>query len=294
VIWNRVNLYIFIHIDRLPELNDPLLIAGFDGWGNALNVSKAMASYLIGKLKAERFAKINPETFYSFDKSRPLVNIEQGSLKGISPPGGSFYAAKTGPDENDLVILKANEPNLHWLHFAAEIFSVCDKLGVKTFISLGSMYDNVLHSDRIISGIASNETLLNKLKQKDVLPINYRGPGAIHSTLHSEAAKRGFQCISLWCHCPYYLEGATHFGLLSHLGSLLSFLGGFTLNIEEVETSWKELNRQIQGLIETNPELEAMISGLRKAKVRGSWASMGDSVKKGEKVIHLTDFLKPK
>jgi proteasome assembly chaperone (PAC2) family protein len=45
-----------IHIKELPELKNALLIAGFDGWGNAMDLSRAMASYLIRKLEAKYFA----------------------------------------------------------------------------------------------------------------------------------------------------------------------------------------------------------------------------------------------
>jgi proteasome assembly chaperone (PAC2) family protein len=282
-----------IFIKKLPQLSDAMLIAGFDGWGNALDLSRAMVSYLIRKLDAERFAKINPDLFYRYDETRPVVNIKKGALKSVAPPGGSLYAARTGSGENDLVLLKAHEPNLRWLHFVNELFSLCEKLDIKTVITLGSMYDNVLHTDRIISAIASEEDLFSKLEQWNVIPIDYHGPSAIHSLIQSEGQKRGFQCISLWCHCPYYLQGTTHFGLLSQLASLLTFIGGFGLDTLELDTSWKELNRQIQGLIEKNPELQTMISELRKAKVRGSWASLKESAEKGSKVISLEDFLKP-
>ncbi|MCD6298518.1 MAG: PAC2 family protein [Deltaproteobacteria bacterium] len=282
-----------IFIEKLPELKDPILIAGFDGWGNALDVSRAMVAYMVRKLKAGRFATINPDLFYHYDKNRPSVNIKDGILKDISAPGGGFYYARTGSQGKDLVILKATEPNLRWINFAEELLSLCERLGVKTIITLGSMYDNVLHSDRIISGIVSNQDLFARLRQKNVIPINYQGPSAIHSTLHSESIKRGFDCINLWCHCPYYLEGTTHFGLLASLGGLLSSIGNFELDMEEIETSWKDLNRQLQEIIEKNPEFQDMINNLRKAKVRGSWASMKESIKKGDKVIPLKNFLEP-
>ena len=282
-----------IYIKELPKLRDTILIAGFDGWGNALDLSRAMISYLIRKLDAEYFAKINPDLFYRYDETRPIVNIKQGALKSVSPPGGSLYAARTGSEERDLVLLRANEPNLRWLYFVNELFSLCEKLDIKTVITLGSMYDNVLHTDRIISAITSEEDLFSKLEQWNVIPIDYHGPSAIHSLIQSEGIKRGFQCISLWCHCPYYLQGTTHFGLLSQLASLLTFIGGFGLDTQELDTSWKELNRQIQGLIEKNPELQTMINELRKAKVRGSWASLKESAGKSSKVISLEDFLKP-
>jgi proteasome assembly chaperone (PAC2) family protein len=282
-----------VYIKELPKLRDAILVAGFDGWGNALDLSRAMVSYLIRKLDAEYFAKINPDLFYRYDETRPIAKIKQGALKSVSPPGGSLYAARTGPEERDLVLLRANEPNLRWLHFVNELLSLCEKLDIKTIITLGSMYDNVLHTDRIISAITSEEDLFSKLEQWNVIPIDYHGPSAIHSLIQSEGQKRGFQCVSLWCHCPYYLTGTTHFGLLSQLASLLTFMGGFGLDTQELDTGWKELNRQIQGLIEKNPELQTMINELRKAKVRGSWASLKESAGKSSKVISLEDFLKP-
>ena len=130
------------------------------------------------------------------------------------------------------------------------------------------MYDNMLHTDTMVSGIASNEALFDKL----------------------EAKKRDMDYIGLWCHCPYYLQGTPHYGLLSHVGSLLSSLGGFKLDTKELDSAWIELSKQIQDIVDNNPELQGMINDLRKAKVKGSW----DSAKRHDKIIHLEDFLEPK
>lgn len=279
-----------LKIEYLPQLENPLFIAGFEGWGNALDISRGMVDYLIQKLKAERFGKINPDLFYRFDENRPIVDIKNGLLEDIKPPEGAFHVVQESFSGRDMIIFKAVEPNLHWFQFIDAVLSLCDQIGVKTIISLGSMYDNVLHTDKLVSAIASSEALLSTLQQIKVNPVNYSGPSAIHSTIHSLAQKRGFECISLWCHCPYYLQGTTHFGLLSHLGSLLSSWGGFDLDTDELETTWQDLSKQIQGLIDKNPELQSMVDDLRKAKVKGSW----NGTKKGEKVIHLEDFFKPR
>jgi proteasome assembly chaperone (PAC2) family protein len=155
------------------------------------------------------------------------------------------------------------------------------------------MYDNVLHSDRIISGIASHEDALFRLKQKGVIPVSYQGPGAVHSTLQLEGLKQGFQCISLWCHCPYYLQNTKHYGLLSHLAGVLSFLGEFELDTQDLETRWKTIESQIGEVIQNSSELQTMIDNIRKAKVRGTWQDLKKSTK-GEKVIDLSDFLPPR
>jgi len=283
-----------IQIDEFPDLKNPLLIAGFDGWGNALKISSGLAAYLIRTFKAQPFAEINPDVFFSYDESRPVVHIEEGVFKSLSSPGGTFYAARTESDARDLVILKTDEPNLRWFGFIEELFDLCSRLNIETIITIGSMYDHVLHTDRIISALTSDAALNSMLSQKGVNSISYQGPSAIHSTIHAEGLKRDFTCMSLWCHCPYYLQGTTHFGILAHLGKLIASLGGFELNTQDLETSWEKLNLQIEKLIENNAELQAVVNELRKAKVRGSAAEMKGTLKTDEKIINIKDFLQPK
>jgi proteasome assembly chaperone (PAC2) family protein len=279
-----------IEVQYYPELNDPLFIAGFEGWGNALDISRGMIEYMIEKLHAKAFAEILSDPFYRFDENRPVAEIEDGLLKKMKPPGGHFYIVDKEIAGRDLILLKASEPSLQWIRLSKAILTLCEKLGAKTLINLGSMYDNVLHTDTIISAAASSEDLLKTIQSERVLAVNYKGPSAIHSTILNEALKTGVNCCSLWCHCPYYLQGTTHFGLLSHLGSFLASWGGFRLDTTELEKNWKELNKQIQAIIDRSPELQGMINDLKKSKLKGSW----DMVRKGDKVIRLEDFLKPK
>lgn len=277
-------------LEHLPPMEDPLLIAGFEGWGNALDISRGMADYIIEKLKGRSIGIINPDLFYRFDEHRPVAEIEEGLLKNLTPPGGRLFAVDRAVSGRDLIIVKAAEPNLRWLTFAEDLFDLIQRTGVKMMISLGSMYDNVLHTDTVLSAVASNNDLLAQLKSKKVVAVNYKGPSSIHSTLLHESIKRGLPYVSIWCHCPFYLQGTTHFGLLSYLGSLLSSWGGFMLDTHELDRTWKDLSKQIQGIIDKNPELQTMISDLRKSKIKGSW----EDAKRGDKIIHLEDFFKPK
>jgi len=279
-----------IHFEQLPELRNPLFIAGFDGWGNALDISKGTVAYLIRKLEAKPVAQLNPDFFYHFDENRPLVDIRDGILTALSPPGGAFYATQGTSGPRDLLLFQGAEPGLSWHYFAERLLYLCRRLGVKTLISLGGMYDNVLHTDFAVSVSASDNKLLDEFKEKGALAVSYSGPSAIHSTIMMEAQKRGFSSISLWGHCPHYLQGASHYGLIAHLCSLLASWGGFDVDTTELSDSWQNLSEQIQTAIDKNPELQEMIATLRKTKIRGVWSETGSH----EKIIHLKDFLRPK
>jgi len=279
-----------IIIEDLPPLRNPVMIAGFGGWGNALNVSKAMAAYLIRSLDAVAFARLDPDAYYRYDEHRPVVTIEDGRFRKVVPPGGTFFAARTRSDQRDVIILEADEPDLNWYSFADALMGLCRQLNARLLITIGSMYDNVLHTDRFISGIASDPDCAAILNKKQMNLISYQGPSAIHSVLLAEACKRRIGNISLWCHCPYYLQGTTHFGQLLQLGALLGELGNFSVNLDELEKGWRKLQQQIDSLIGENSELQQLVADLRKRKARGSIASVRKGLKSDNKVIDLKDF----
>ena len=93
-----------IHFKQVPKLHDPLFIAGFEGWGNALDVSTGTVDYLIRKLEAKAVAQLNPDYFYHFDENRPLVNIKEGILSDLLPPSGTFYATQGSSGARDLLL----------------------------------------------------------------------------------------------------------------------------------------------------------------------------------------------
>lgn len=280
-----------IQIESTPQLKRPVLIIGFDGWGNALNVAKGMISYLIQKLGATKIATINPDRYYRYDAVRPWVTIEQGVAKELLPPGGNFFAAQTSHGERDIVILDAYEPNMNWFQFSEELISFCTRLEIDTIISLGGMFDNVLHTDRIISGTVSSETLLSRLIGFNINTITYQGPTSIHSVILSEGQKKGMSCYSLWCHCPYYLQDMVFFGMISHLGKLISSIGEFQLDTEELDKKWRKTGGSIQQMLKNKPEIMSAVSQLKKQKPRGAWTKMKPPPAKDEKVINLQDYM---
>jgi proteasome assembly chaperone (PAC2) family protein len=277
-------------IEHIPELSHPVLIAGFEGWANGGNVAVGTIDYLIQKLGATRFAKIDPNNFYRFDDARPIVKVEGGQLREIFPPEAVFYAAHDIQTEGDLILFKANEPHLRWFSFVEVILSLCKRLGAEFIISLGGLQDNVVHTDAIISGFASSEEVLERLRQTQVIPAEYKGPGAIHSLILQQAKSMGIEGISLWGHSPFYLQG-TNLRLLSRMTTILADLADVHVDTGELEKGWTQLARQIQRFIDGNPELQNVIKEIMKSKTPGE---LPRPERKDGKVIYLDDFFKPK
>jgi proteasome assembly chaperone (PAC2) family protein len=259
-----------------------------------LNVSTDTVDYLIERLGGERFARLDPDLFFNYENMRPTIDIRDGVMRGFDPPDGRFYAVHTDAGQSDLVLLKSHEPTMNWYRFSAGLFDLFTQLEGRLLITLGSMYDNVLHTDRRISGMADGRGFRQRLAESKAALITYHGPGAVHTILQVEGTRLGIECVSLWAHCPYYLQGTSHFGLQAELSTLLSQLANFRLDTIDLEKRWRGMAAQIQRLVDAKPEVRDMIDKLRKQKPGASTPALQTGLKKGEKIIDISDFLDSK
>lgn len=285
--------YETFQLETLPTLKAPMFIVGFRGWGNALDVSAGMAVYLVETLEGVSIGRLDPDRCYRYDESRPVVRIEDGAMRSITPPEGIFYTVETATDENDLLILIADEPSLNWHRFSRELVDFALQLAAPAVISIGSMFDHVLHADRIISAVSTGRDFEAIFSRHEVIPINYHGPSAIHTIILDACRKQAVTGTSLWCHCPAYLQGITHHGLMIQLTRLLTDMASFSLSTKVLETRWHALEIQIQKLITENPKLEAVMDQIRRKKRQGAWQSQKKSENEQGNVINLKDFLDP-
>ena len=285
--------YTTFQLETAPELSSPVIIVGFRGWGNALEVASGMAAYLVDSLNGRSIGRLDSDACFRYDENRPVVAIESGRIKSINPPGGSFFAVETAPGESDLLVLTADEPSLQWHRFSWELVELARKIGARQLISLGSMFDHVLHTDRIISAATTGEDQTDVLNHHGVLPVNYQGPSAIHTVILEACRKQGLSGASLWCHCPAYLQGITHHGVMLHLARLLADMANFSLKTKGLESRWTALEIQIRELIAENPKLEAVMDQIRRKKRQGAWQNLQATGDAKDNVINLQDFIDP-
>lgn len=285
--------YDTIQMERAPLPTEPVLIIGLRGWGNALDVSAGMAGYLVETLPSKPVGGLDPDRCYHYDETRPVVKIQSGRIESIDPPGGTFFAVTTPTGQRDLLVLIADEPSLNWYRFSRELVDLAHELGAPAVISLGSMMDNVLHTDRIVSALSTAGDFEGAFKRHGVIPINYHGPSAIHTLILEACRKRALTGASLWSHCPAYLQGISHHGMMHQLALLLTDMAEFDLDTDALAARWEALEAQIGRLISENPKIEAVMDQIRRKKRQDVMQQPGKTGPNEANVINLQDFLEP-
>src|SRR6267143_1055055 len=109
-------------VQDLPHgLRRPILIMAFPGWNDAAEAASTAARYLATSFQAEKFAEIDPEEFYHFGLTRPLVRYNAANEREIVWPATEFSVTRSAALPRDLIVGVAAEPHLRWKTYCATV-----------------------------------------------------------------------------------------------------------------------------------------------------------------------------
>ena len=132
--------------------------------------------HLITNLKTRKLAEMDPEEFYSFTDTRPLVSIVGAGERAIHWPRGEFHGAAL-EHTSDLVLFVAPEPNLKWRTFASVMLDGMQRFGVQSMVCIGSIFGAVPHrGDVRMTGWANDDALARRAGAPQRHVHQLRGP----------------------------------------------------------------------------------------------------------------------
>ncbi len=242
-------------------LREPLALVAFGGWVDAGSAGTGAVRYLVESLSATKYADVDPEEFYSFTDTRPLTtNVGPGERATHWPRGEFYFARLPEPATRDLVLFVAPEPNLKWRTFCTLVLDTLDELGVRTLVTVGSVFGAVHHrGDVPITGWATDARLREALQRRQVSFTNYEGPTGIMTVLLAEAQSRGIPSMALVGFTPNYVQGVPNPRTSHAILRAAADLTGTPLGLDGLERAGRVLARQIDRLLADQPELRERV-----------------------------------
>ncbi|MEU6415007.1 PAC2 family protein [Microbispora sp. NPDC046933] len=192
-----------IEFEGLPELVDPVLIAAFEGWNDAGEASSGVLAHLESEWKATPLVELDPEDYYDFQVTRPVVELGDGLTRSIVWPTTRLLLARPPGAKRDVVLLRGIEPNMRWRSFCAEIVGLCHDLGIELAILLGALLNDSPHTRPVpITGSVSDPGMARALNLE---LTKYEGPTGIVGVLQHTLGTAGLRTVSLWASVPHYV-----------------------------------------------------------------------------------------
>jgi proteasome assembly chaperone (PAC2) family protein len=272
--------------DYMPELKNPLVVAGFHGWSNAGSVSSDTLEYLTEKLKPRPFARLDEEPFVNFTLERPIGQIEDGVIHDLESMATDLLFWSSPESEHDLILLLGKEPHFHWPDYSGILVDAMVKLDVQRLYTIGGVQDTVSHSaPPVVSIVGSSPHVVAGAARLDegVRAAEYYGPVSIHSFLIRACIDAGIEAVSLWGHVPAYLQRSPR--VVAKMITILNNAAGIQCSIDDLGFESIEMDRKIHDALLRDPNLKRFVETVERQSSDDELD--GDD----DKVIRLNDFL---
>ena len=280
-----------------PEgLRRPILIMAFTGWNDAAESATTAARYLATSFQAEKFAEIDPEDFYHFGLTRPLVRYktEDSGEREVVWPATEFSVTRSTTLSRDLIVGVAAEPHLKWKTYCATVLELARRCNVTLVLTLGALLAEVPHTRPVrLSGTASDPELRALLGTR---PTRYEGPTGIVGVLNTVSREGGLETASLWANVPHYISGIENpkatLALVKRVLSLVSA----PADLSDLDEAVKQFDQNLAEIVAQNSKIAGYVSKLEKAAPEedepGDRASQSDLPPASELVAEIEQFLR--
>ena len=243
-----------------PALERPVMITAFRGWNDGGQGASLAGGFLARAWNTARFAEIEPENFYDFQATRPLVSLVDGTTRRIDWPENAFYHGRIAGQERDAVILLGVEPNLRWRTFCSLVTDVAHELSVELVVTLGSLLADVPHTRPApVTGSATDPALVEQL---GLQASRYEGPTGIVGVLHDACKQAGLPSASLWAAVPHYVSLAPSPRAALSLCRRLADLVGADLDTTELEEASEHYAEQVSEAVSADADTQAYVEEL--------------------------------
>lgn len=252
-----------IELEDVPELNNPVMIAAFEGWNDAGDAASAVVEHLIDAWDAEPVAALDPEDYYDFQVNRPRV-LADGTKRRISWRTTRILVATDTPLGRDVVLVHGVEPSFRWRAFAIELMEFAQAADVQLVITLGALMADVAHTRPIpVTATSDQEEVRHRF---DVEISSYEGPTGIVGVLADAAVQVGIPSVSAWAAIPHYAghtpSPKATAALLSRLESLLDAPIDHA-DLDEDARAWQ---RGVDELAAGDPDIAEYVESLEEAQ----------------------------
>jgi predicted ATP-grasp superfamily ATP-dependent carboligase len=276
-----------LRIEHRPELERPVLIAAFRGWNDGAQGASLAGGYLAKIWNAQQFASIDPEEFYDFQATRPMVSLVEGMTRRIDWPDNDFYHASPEGLGRGAILLLGVEPNLRWRRFTRLIVDLARGYEVELVVTLGALLADVPHTRPApVTGTATDPELVERL---GLQASRYEGPTGVVGVLHDACREASIPSVSLWAAVPHYVSLAPSPRAALALCERLAELLEAGIDTSELEEAVEAYTQRVTEAVSTDEETAEYVQELerRSEMIDESDLPSGDSL-----AAELTRFLR--
>ena len=255
-----------LQVHEVPVgLRRPILIMAFTGWNDAAESASTAARYLATTFQAKKFAEIDPEEFYHFGLTRPLVRYRSDAPteREIVWPATEFSLTRSSALPRDIIVGVAAEPHLRWKAYCAAVLDLVRRCEIHLVLTLGALLAEVPHTRPVrLSGTSTDPELRALLGART---SRYEGPTGIVGVLNIACREKGVPTASLWANVPHYISGIENpKAAMAIVKRVLSLLPASS-DLSDLDEAVKQFDQNLAEIVSQNAKIAGYVAKLERA-----------------------------
>jgi predicted ATP-grasp superfamily ATP-dependent carboligase len=253
----------YINLEWRPELERPILIAGFTGWNDAADAASVAVDTLLNSWQARRFGAFDGEEFFDFQATRPQIKLVDGVTRTVEWPVNVLSATESSLEAADgrgAILLTGPEPNFRWRSFSAAVVELAKELNVEMVVTMGALLADVPHSRPVSVAANSQDSAL--VESLGLSASRYEGPTGITGVLHRICAEGGLPSVSFWASVPHYLPAVPSAPAALALLDKLSTLLGTSVDTSDLKHTAETYQEQVSVAVSQDSDLSSYVQML--------------------------------
>jgi proteasome assembly chaperone (PAC2) family protein len=250
----------YVNMERRPELERPVLIAGFTGWNDAAEAASLAVRTMGEQWEARRFGAFDGEEFFDYQTTRPQIKLVEGVTRTVEWPENELSAteARVGAlGGRGAILLSGPEPNFRWRAFSQAVVNLARDFDVRLVVTLGALLADVPHSRPV--SVAANAQDPSLVENLGLTASRYEGPTGITGVLHRYCASKDLPSVSFWASVPHYLSSVPSAPAALALLQSLSNLLGTSFDTTHLNSTSEDYQRQVSVAVAQDSDLASYV-----------------------------------
>ncbi len=246
---------------EIPPLRRPLLLIAFEGAFDAAQSATSALKWICDRSNSAAIAEIDPERYFNFQETRPLVRITSDGTRVIDWPKTTVNAART-ESTRDLVVMTGIEPHLRWGGFAEHVVEVARRSGCEMVVTVGAFIAMVPHTRPF--GVTASAIHPELVRRLQLSRPTYEGPTSLVGVINERVERANIPVISLRVSVPHYVPGPPNPKATRALLRRLQQTTGVATAYEDLDKDVSEWSNRVDQAVASDEESQAYVAHLER------------------------------
>lgn len=244
-----------------PELEEPVLLLGLDGFVDAGNATRLALAALREGQEPRVVARFDVDQLIDYRSRRPALQFDTDHWSGYYTPALEMVAL-TDTGHTDYLLLSGPEPDSQWERFITAVEQLVRRFRVRLVIGLASIPLAVPHTRPI--GVTVHGTRSELTEGHQAWFTTAEVPGSAANLLEYRFGERGLDAMGFAAHVPHYLARLDYPQaarvLLDHVG----LAGGLFLPTESLSKAAERSEADIAEQMAESEEITQVVQALER------------------------------